>query len=68
MALSRLLLVELLVRKLAKKRLRCCEMLGVALPEKASATAPVTSLSLSLVRWVTLRSTWLVSLGSIDEL
>lgn len=41
-------LLELLVRQLAKKRVGC-ERRGVALPENASAAAPVRSLSLCLV-------------------
>ena len=60
-------LLELPRRKLAKKRV-VCESPGVTLPEKASAAAPVRSLVLSLVSCVTLRSTWLLSRESMDEL
>lgn len=54
------------MRKLLKKG-DDCERLGVAFPEKASAAAPVRSLVLVLVSWVTLRSTCVLSLEFIDE-
>jgi hypothetical protein len=60
-------LFELSARKVLKKRIRG-DRLGVALPENASATAPVTSFSLLLVRVVTLRMTWLLSLEPIEAL